>query len=73
MGIYVTHVIALAATRIILSKLGVHALPVHLILGVSAGVLGPYLFYVLAERFRLLRPLGLGRDRRKVTEHAAST
>ena len=73
MGIYVTHVIALAATRIILSKLGVHALAVHLILGVSAGVLGPYLFHVLAEHFRLLRPLGLGRDRRKVTENAAST
>lgn len=70
MVIYLTHVFVLAAVRIVLLKLGVHSLPLHVGLGVSAAVLAPYLFYVLCEHFRLLRLLGFGRDRPKVAAQA---
>jgi fucose 4-O-acetylase-like acetyltransferase len=67
MAIYLTHVFALAAIRIVLLKLGVHSLPLQVGLGVSVAVLAPYVLYVLSEHFRLLRLLGFGRDRPKTT------
>ncbi|HUH48781.1 MAG TPA: acyltransferase family protein [Mycoplana sp.] len=64
-AIYVTHVIPLAATRIILVKLGIGSLPVHIVLGTVAGVAPGALLYVLLKRWALLRWFGLGRGRTK--------
>jgi hypothetical protein len=71
MAIYLTHVLALAAVRIVLVKLGMRSLPVHVVLGVSIAVLAPYLFYIVSERLKLLRLLGFGRDRPKTATQAA--
>jgi hypothetical protein len=73
MAIYLTHVFALAAVRIVLLKLGIRSVPLHVVLGVSVSVLAPYLLYVLCAHFRLLRLLGFGRDRAKITRQAVST
>jgi fucose 4-O-acetylase-like acetyltransferase len=63
MTIYVTHVMAMAAIRIVLLKLGIRDLGVHLLVGTSLGVLLPYAFYLLCQRLGLMRILGIGRDR----------
>lgn len=63
MTIYVTHVMVMAAIRIVLLKLGVRDIGVHLLLGVSLGVVLPYLFFVVCERLGVMRILGLGRER----------
>ncbi|MDR6758559.1 fucose 4-O-acetylase-like acetyltransferase [Mycoplana sp. BE70] len=67
-AIYVTHVIPLAAVRIILVKLGIGSLPVHILLGTVAGVVPGALIYLLLKRWALLRWFGLGRDRTKAAE-----
>jgi peptidoglycan/LPS O-acetylase OafA/YrhL len=72
MAIYLTHVFALAAVRIVLLKFGVRSLAAHVGLEVSAGVLAPCLLYVLCEHLRLLRLLGFGRDRPKIVAHTVS-
>jgi len=63
MTIYVTHVMAMAAIRIALLKLGVRDIGVHLLLGVSLGVMLPYAFFIVCEHLGFMRILGLGRDR----------
>lgn len=67
-AIYVTHVILLAATRIILVTLGIGSLAVHIVLGTVAGVGAGALLYVLLKRWALLRWFGLGRDRAKAAD-----
>ncbi|MFD1326924.1 acyltransferase family protein [Mycoplana ramosa] len=67
-AIYVTHVILLAATRILLLKLGIGSLPVHIALGTVAGVGPGALLYVLLKRWALLRWFGLGRDRTRAAD-----
>lgn len=63
MTIYVTHIMAMAAIRIILLKLGVRDVGVHLLLGTSLGLLLPYIFYLVCQRLGIMRILGIGRDR----------
>lgn len=66
MAIYVTHLFFTAATRLLMMKLPVPPLAVlYAPAGVIAGVAGPYLFYVVAERAGALPWLGLGKARRK--------
>jgi fucose 4-O-acetylase-like acetyltransferase len=66
MAIYVTHLFFTAATRLLLMKLHVPQLVVlYAAVGVIAGVTGPYLFYVVAERAGALPWLGLGKGRRR--------
>lgn len=67
MTIYVTHVMAMAALRIMLLKLGIRELGVHLLVGTSLGVLLPYAFSLLCQRLGLMRILGLGRERPAAT------
>lgn len=50
MAVYVAHVIPLAATRIVLLKLGVESVLLHAVLGSLAGILGPYLLAETMER-----------------------
>lgn len=44
--IYLVHTIASAMVRIVLLKLGIVSLPLHLVLGVSAGVIGPLIVHI---------------------------
>lgn len=62
MTIYVSHIIALAAARIALVKLGVTNPAVHILIGVSAGIVLPMAFHLIATRLGLMRLFGLGRD-----------
>jgi uncharacterized membrane protein YcfT len=72
MAIFVSHVIALAACRIALSKLGIEHPWLHLVGGTAVGVAGPLIMYLLARRLGLLGPLGLGsRPKRKRDEHGS--
>ncbi|MGV8988690.1 MAG: acyltransferase family protein [Cypionkella sp.] len=57
--IYVVHVQFTAATRIVLMKMGITAIPVHLGLAVLAGVLGPLFLFEVLRRLRLAALLGL--------------
>ena len=52
LAIYVAHVIPAAALRILLQKLHIHSIPLHLLLGVSAGVLAPLALFVWTQRHR---------------------
>jgi len=66
MAIYVTHLFFTAATRLLMVQLHVPQLVVlYAPAGVIAGVAGPYLFYVVAERAGALPLLGLGKARRR--------
>lgn len=64
MTIYVTHVMAMAAIRIILLKLGVRDVGVHLLVGTSLGLMLPYVFFLICQRLGIMRFLGIGRDHR---------
>jgi fucose 4-O-acetylase-like acetyltransferase len=57
--IYVVHVQFTAATRIVLMKLGITAIPVHLGLAVLAGLLGPLIVFEGLRRLRLAALFGL--------------
>lgn len=59
LALYVMHTAFSAASRIILLKFGIENLAIHLILGVSAGVICPIFIYIVARRFLLLKALGL--------------
>lgn len=62
MTIYVSHIIALAAARIALQKLGFTSLALHLVFGVGCGVGFPVLLYIVASNYGVMRVLGLGKD-----------
>lgn len=63
MPIYVMHVFATAGTRIALSRMQVTDSPsLHLLIGTTAGVLGPYIVYKLLSRLRWLPAFGFGRN-----------
>jgi fucose 4-O-acetylase-like acetyltransferase len=62
MTIYVSHIIALAAIRIALVKAGISSAPIHVIIGVTAGIALPLVFHYFAARFGLMRLFGLGKD-----------
>lgn len=59
MAIYLAHTIFSATTREVLLALGVTSLPLHVLASVLAGVLGPYLFFLLARRLKLSGIFGL--------------
>jgi hypothetical protein len=59
MAIYLAHTIFSATTREVLLALGVTSLPLHVLASVLAGVLGPYLFFLLARRLKLSGFFGL--------------
>lgn len=63
MTIFVLHVIAAAATRIVLVKLGVEVTELHIVAGVSVGVTGPLVAHEVINRLGLAPWLGLGRWR----------
>jgi fucose 4-O-acetylase-like acetyltransferase len=67
MGIYVCHVLVLAAVRIVLLKLGVRELSVQMVAGTFLGVAVPYFLYEVARRFGMLRILGLGQDSKQAS------
>lgn len=60
-AIYISHGVFAAAMRIILLKLQVSSLPVHIVLGLVAGMIGPVVLVILANRVRVSPYLGLGR------------
>lgn len=62
MTIYVSHVIALAAMRIALLKVGIDNTLVHLLCGVGAGLVLPLILHKLLAKLHLLRAFGLGKD-----------
>lgn len=67
MSIFLMHVLAAAALRIVLKLAGVHAVIPHLFLGSVAGVGLPILVYEIAKRWNCLVLLGLqGRSARKL-------
>lgn len=59
LAIYVMHTMFSAATRIALFKLGIDDIATHLILGIVAGILGPIPVFLVAQKFRILRAIGL--------------
>lgn len=63
--IYLYHVFGTAAIRIALYKLGITALPVHLVLGVVVGVVLPTLLHLCVMRQALAAQLILGIKRKK--------
>lgn len=48
--IYLAHGVALSGTRILLASLGVSSLPLHLLAGICAGVAGPLLLWLVAQK-----------------------
>jgi fucose 4-O-acetylase-like acetyltransferase len=59
LAIYVMHTMFSALIRIVLLKGGTDDLTLHLVLGISIGIIGPLLVYLGARRFGLLRIAGL--------------
>jgi surface polysaccharide O-acyltransferase-like enzyme len=59
LAIYVIHTIFSAGIRIALINGGYFNLHLHLVMGISAGILGPLLVYLAARRANMLRILGL--------------
>lgn len=57
--IYVGHVFFAAMVRIVMLKLGIHALGTHILVGVGAGLIGPILMALGLRRLNLSRALGL--------------
>lgn len=62
--IYVAHVIAIAAARIVLVHLGIRSIPLHLVAGMLAGVLGPLALQLAVRRAKLPSPFRLTLRRR---------
>lgn len=60
MAIFILHIMAVAGTRIIAIKLGLHAVPIILIASELAGLVGPLLVWSLLDRWGWARRLGLG-------------
>jgi hypothetical protein len=58
MAVFLSHTIFSAVARIVLLQAGVEAWPIHLFLGVAAGLLGPLLLLAAARRARVVRVLG---------------
>lgn len=58
MPVFLSHTIFSAVARIVLLRAGVEAWPVHLLLGVAAGLLGPLLLVAAARRAGMMRVLG---------------
>jgi fucose 4-O-acetylase-like acetyltransferase len=59
LAIYVMHTISSAFTRAILLKLGVISFELHLLAGVSVGLLGPLLINALIQKLGVAQLLGL--------------
>lgn len=64
LAIYVAHVIAIAGARVLLVDLGVRSIPVHLVAGMLAGVLGPLALDMAVRRAELPSPFRLAPSRR---------
>ncbi|WP_369052474.1 acyltransferase family protein [Kineococcus terrestris] len=62
--IYTTHVFGTSAARVLLQRLGVESVPLHLLLGVLAGLAVGVLVELTARRWALTRTLVLGQRRR---------
>ncbi|WP_432547361.1 acyltransferase family protein [Kineococcus sp. SYSU DK004] len=62
--IYTTHVFGTSAARVVLERLGVESVPLHLLLGVLAGLAVGVLVELVARRWALTRTLVLGQRRR---------
>ena len=58
MPIFLAHVIFQAAVRVVLLKFGITSLPVHLILGTTAGLILPIILNDVAIRLKLVKLLG---------------
>ncbi|HWA00786.1 MAG TPA: acyltransferase [Caulobacterales bacterium] len=65
MTIFVLHILALAGVRMALSAMGVDDPILHLIAGVTLGLLGPAFTHVLLERWGLLPLFGFARPPRR--------
>ncbi len=60
MAIYILHIMAVAGTRIVSQRLGLHDPALLLALTVTAGVIGPLVAHAVLSRARLAGRLGLG-------------
>ncbi|MDB5203433.1 MAG: hypothetical protein JWQ27_2842 [Ferruginibacter sp.] len=68
--IYVSHVIIFACVRIILTKfLGVTNVPLILISGITAGLIGPIILYKLAVKFNMRWIFTLEKEDKKESTH----
>ena len=70
-AIYLFHVFFTAATRIVLNRVGVDLLPMHLTLGLLAGISGPMLVNQLASRHRWSAMFLLGKTQSSPHDHRA--
>lgn len=61
-SIYLYHVIFTAGTRIMLGKFGIASLPLHVVLGLGAGIAGPIVVELLLRRHRIARNVFLGQS-----------
>lgn len=66
MPIYLAHIVALAAARIGLTKLGIGDLTTHIVVGTLVGILLPLLLYAVSVRTGAERLLGFGATPRPV-------
>lgn len=74
MPIYVMHILATAGTRIVLSRLHLTDSPlVYVVACTTAGVLGPYVGYLILRRLRWLPAFGFGRNLPQSTRALAPT
>lgn len=65
--IYLYHVLGTAGMRVLLNRLGITAIPIHLIAGVTAGLCLPVALHLLAARWPLTAEIILGIRRRAAT------